>query len=115
LLYTGSQFRRSNGIAALSLLLAISAAPIQAQVLYGSLTGHVVDATGADVPRAKVEALNVATGASKQTVTDDRGTYSINDLQAGTYRVTISKDNQYINPLLCGRARMHSMRATSGR
>jgi hypothetical protein len=74
----------------LSLLLVLSAAPIQAQVLYGSLTGHVADATGADLPRAKVEALNVATGASKQAVTDDRGTYSINDLQAGTYRVTIS-------------------------
>jgi hypothetical protein len=77
-------------IAIVSLVLVLSAAPIRAQVLYGSLTGHVADATGADLPRAKVEALNVATGASKQTATDDRGTYSINDLQAGTYRVTIS-------------------------
>jgi hypothetical protein len=70
--------------------LHISAVPIQAQVLYGSLTGHVADATGADLPRAKIEALNVATGAAKQALTDDRGVYSINDLQAGTYRVTIS-------------------------
>src|SRR5437868_1266315 len=77
-------------IAVFSLILALWATPIRAQVLYASLTGHVADATGADLPRAKVEALNVSTGASKQTVTDDRGTYSFNDLQPGIYRVTIS-------------------------
>ena len=61
----------------------------QAQVLYGSLTGNVTDASGAAVPGAKVEALNVGTGVSKQAVTDDRGTYLFSDLQPGTYKVTI--------------------------
>ena len=60
-----------------------------AQVLYGSLTGNVTDSTGASVANAKVQAFNVNTGTTKQTVTDDHGLYSINDLQAGTYRVTI--------------------------
>ncbi len=34
----------------------------QAQVLHGSLTGNVTDATWSVVPGAKVEALNGATG-----------------------------------------------------
>src|SRR5438270_9428738 len=74
-----------------ALLLAMLPAPrlALAQVLYGSLTGNVTDATSTAVPGAKVEALNVGTGISKQTVSDDRGVYLINDLQAGAYRVTI--------------------------
>jgi hypothetical protein len=54
-------------------LLSVGATGLQAQVLYGSLTGNLTDASGAAVPGAKAEALNVATGIAKQTVTDDRG------------------------------------------
>ncbi len=61
-----------------------------AQVLYGTLTGTVTDASGAALPAAKVEAVNVDTGIARQTTTDDRGNYVFTDLQAGTYKVTIS-------------------------
>jgi Carboxypeptidase regulatory-like domain len=60
----------------------------RAQVLYGSLTGNVTDPAGAAVPGAKVEAANQATGISRQTVTDVRGVYVLNNLQAGTYTLT---------------------------
>jgi hypothetical protein len=59
-----------------------------AQVLYGSLTGNVVDSSGAAVPSVKVEALNTGTGISRTTLTDDAGSYSFNDLQPGTYKVS---------------------------
>src|SRR5438874_968474 len=36
---------------------------LKAQVLYGSLTGNVTDPSDAAVPGAKVDALNVGTGA----------------------------------------------------
>jgi hypothetical protein len=61
-----------------------------AQVLYGSLTGTITDSTGAPVPNAKANALNVATGVSKAGVSNDRGIYSVDDLDAGTYTVTVS-------------------------
>ncbi len=61
-----------------------------AQTLYGSLTGNVTDTSGAVVPNVKIEALNVATGISRQTTTDDRGIFLLSDLQAGTYRITVS-------------------------
>src|SRR4051812_34218300 len=77
------------GVMAVLLSVAL-AMPAAAQTLYGSLTGNVTDATGAAVPNAKVEALNVGTGILKTDQTNERGAYLFNDLQPGTYRVTIS-------------------------
>lgn len=70
--------------------LLLCAPRSNAQVLYGSLTGNVVDASGGSVPNAKVEALNVATGIARQGSTDDHGGYLISDLQQGVYKVTIT-------------------------
>ena len=63
---------------------------VDAQVLYSSLTGNVTDPTGAAVAGAKVEALNIGTGVSTSVVTDERGSYTFNNLQAGIYKVTIT-------------------------
>jgi hypothetical protein len=60
-----------------------------AQVLYGSLTGNITDQAGAVIQKAKVEALNIGTGISKITTTDDDGLYRFSDLQPGIYKVTI--------------------------
>lgn len=61
-----------------------------AQVLHGTLTGSVFDVSSAAVPNAKVEAVNTGTGVARQTTVADRGAIQFNDLQAGSYRVTIS-------------------------
>ena len=73
----------------LSVLLVPAAA--WAQVLYGSLVGNVTDPNGAVVTGAKVDLTNVATGDLTTATTDDRGAYSFSDLQAGVYKVTISR------------------------
>src|SRR4051812_686432 len=74
------------------LLLAIACLSrvASAQVLYGSLTGNVLDPSGAAVPSAKVEALNVGTGVNRQTSTDERGVYLFNNMETGVYKVTIT-------------------------
>jgi hypothetical protein len=54
------------------------------------LTGNVTDPSGAVVPNVKVEALNTMTGASRSTTTDSSGVYRFQDVQAGTYKITIS-------------------------
>ncbi len=74
-------------VCALFLALATGA---NAQVLYGSLTGTVSDATGAVLNGAKVSALEVRTGVSRETVTDSNGIYRFTALLPGTYKVTIS-------------------------
>ena len=49
------------------------AVPCAAQVLYGSLTGNVLDPGGAAVPGAKVEPLDVGTRVIRQTIRNSRG------------------------------------------
>src|SRR5664279_5074173 len=63
------------------LALMLMAPAARAQVLYGSLTGNVSDTSKASVPGVKVEARNVDTNIAKQAVTDERGNYSIGNLQ----------------------------------
>ena len=74
----------------LLIVLYASTIPGQAQVLYGSLTGTVTDASGAAIVGAKVEAVNVATGAVGSVTTDSSGGYRFGNLQEGTYKVTVS-------------------------
>src|SRR2546423_5797579 len=60
------------------------------QAADGNLVGSILDATGATVPNAKVEAENVATGVKASTTTDASGFYRFNNLLVGTYKVTAS-------------------------
>ena len=58
------------------------------QVLYGSLTGTVTDATGAVVGGADVTAVETQTGVSQTAETDSAGIYRFSDLLPGSYKVT---------------------------
>jgi len=55
--------------------------------------GNVTDPNGAAVSGAKVELTNVATGDVSTIMTDDRGAYSLNDLQVGVYKIAISRSS----------------------
>ena len=55
----------------------------------GSFAGSVMDSTGAEVPNAKITAVNVATGISRAADTDESGTYRITNLNPGIYDVRI--------------------------
>ena len=59
-------------------------------MLNGSLAGNVTDQANAAVAGAKVEALNVNTGATQNTTTDEEGRYTFSALQPGIYKVTIT-------------------------
>src|SRR6516165_2645576 len=72
------------------LLICFSTLTVSAQVLYGTIVGNVTDPSGAVVPNAKVDALNVQTGVTHSTTSDSAGMYRVPDLQEGTYRVSIS-------------------------
>jgi hypothetical protein len=74
--------------ATLLIALACASPSLDAQVLYGSLTGNVTDPSSAAIPGVKVTALNVDTGVTRQAETDARGAYLFSNLQMGTYKVT---------------------------
>ena len=76
---------------ALVLLLLCSAVRgLDAQVLYGSLTGTVQDASGAIVPGAAVIVANTGTGQSRSTTTNATGVYLLADLLQGQYDLTVT-------------------------
>ena len=79
---------RTTFVAVLTLLLCAPHAA--AQISNATLIGTVKDATGAVVAGAKVEAKNAATGAARNTTTDNAGEYSIPSLPAGRYSVSIT-------------------------
>jgi Carboxypeptidase regulatory-like domain len=76
-------------IAVMALSLAIVGA-VSAQIISGDLVGTVLDKTGAAVPGAHIEAVNVETGAKLETDSNDTGEYRLNNLPVGTYNIAAS-------------------------
>jgi hypothetical protein len=50
-----------------------------------SITGTVIDASGAAIPGAKVEVKNVGTGITQTTASDAQGRYVVRELLIGSY------------------------------
>jgi len=69
--------------------MAILAPIAHGQILYGSITGAVTDATGAFVPNTTVIVTNQGTGDARTTKTSSAGEYLAQDLQPGLYTVAI--------------------------
>ena len=73
-------------------LTGLAAAGLFAQSFRGSISGSVVDTTGAAIPDAAVKAQNVGTGIVRETVTTSAGEFIVPDLALGMYVVTVSKN-----------------------
>src|SRR5579871_4215739 len=56
----------------------------------GTITGTISDPTGAVVANAAIEARNVATGAVYQAASSATGNYTIAQLPAGAYEMTVT-------------------------
>ncbi|HEX5833649.1 MAG TPA: carboxypeptidase-like regulatory domain-containing protein, partial [Pyrinomonadaceae bacterium] len=76
-------------ILALFTFFLLSVTSAIAQTDRGSLTGRVTDPAGAGVPNAKVTATNVNTSETREVTTSEEGTYTIPELKADPYRVTV--------------------------
>jgi len=70
--------------------LAVSRVPAFAQFSSGSIGATVTDATGAVVPQAKVVLKNEATGALRDTVTNNSGFFNFPSIPPGTYTITVT-------------------------
>jgi hypothetical protein len=74
--------------------LAIIAFLITAFTLFGqsdrgTITGAILDATGALIPNAKITLTNTETGAVSETISTSTGNYTIPSLPAGTYSLKV--------------------------
>src|SRR5262245_56750454 len=77
--------RKGLLLAALTALLASVVA--LGQTPTATLSGVVKDASGALVPNVKITAKNASTGATRDTMTDSEGRYSLTNLGPGQYEV----------------------------
>src|ERR1035437_850095 len=75
--------------AAFGIMLLGSSAAF-AQSIFGSLSGTVMDPTGAVVPGAKINVQNDATKVTQQYVTNKDGYFSATQLPVGTYSVSVT-------------------------
>src|SRR6185437_11255286 len=77
-------------IFALSGALAVWVAPARAQLLQGSITGNVTDASQAAVVGAKVVATEQTTNFTRDTTTNGAGVYNLPTMPPGTYTLTVT-------------------------
>jgi len=54
-----------------------------------TITGAVKDPSGGAVPTAKVSVTNEKTGVNRNTTTNDAGVYTVSNIPAGSYTVTV--------------------------
>lgn len=73
----------------LILAAACLAAVASGQVVTGTIQGQVRDASGAVIPKAKLQVRNTATGFNRAVSTSDAGTYSFPFLPSGEYDVSV--------------------------
>jgi hypothetical protein len=75
---------------ALTLFGILLTAALEAQNSHGSLRGTVQDATGARVTSARIVAHLMGSSMQREAVSEERGEFFIDDMQPGSYRVTIT-------------------------
>jgi trimeric autotransporter adhesin len=71
-------------------ILMFAAAPAWAQEFRASISGHVLDPSGAGVPKAHVVVTNTATGVETPTDADDHGAYEVLYLDPGHYTISVT-------------------------
>jgi hypothetical protein len=72
---------------ALAALVIFSLMALGGQAQTGTITGVVLDPSGAFIPGAAVAATRVATGDVSRAITNESGAYTFSNLPAGTYDV----------------------------
>ena len=82
-------------IVALSSLVTLSVA--QSVGNSGSISGVVLDSTGAVVPNAKVELRNPVSGFDRSTSTDKAGTFAFTNIPFNPYHLTVRADGFMIS------------------
>ena len=63
---------------------------MHAQKTSGSITGQVTDPTGATIANATVTLVDKSTGTNRTTTSNERGEYTFDDVQIGTYEVDVT-------------------------
>lgn len=84
-------FRRWNAIVVTGIAMLVAAPRLApAQELYGSVVGAIQDGSGARIPGATIEIMNVETNLKLTTASNETGAYSFTNVLPGTYDVKVT-------------------------
>src|SRR5439155_2596869 len=83
---------KSICFSSIALVLLGAGVALYGQNIRGSIVGNVSDSSGAVVPGAQIKVTNQETGIAVKPTTDASGTYTVPDLLAGTYMVSVAKE-----------------------
>jgi hypothetical protein len=89
--YFGSPSSFRQALRTCSLLLLFIGAALAQLSTTATISGTVVDSSGAVVPQANVSITNQQTNVTTTAVTNDDGSFVTPGLSVGTYRVTVAK------------------------
>src|SRR5215831_9221679 len=92
--YRESQFSwRPFVIAVLAIcLMMVTAGALNAQTVFGRISGTIRDNQGGVVPNANVTITDAATNLVRNATTDEDGFYTATNLPVGTYTVLVARD-----------------------
>ena len=76
----------------LAVFLLLLATTLSAQTFRGSISGNIVDSSGAALPDALVKATNDATGYTRSTVASGSGDFLLPELPVGIYTVLVNHE-----------------------
>lgn len=83
------QWRSLCVLMALAVVL-VTPVSVMGQTIYGSLTGTVLDASGAVVPNATVVVKSMQQGVSREAKSEGNGTWRVPSLPPGRYQIEVS-------------------------
>jgi hypothetical protein len=75
----------------LALVIGTALSAAHGQTTTAHVSGTVTDSSGARIPGASVTATNIDTGLSRKTVSNDSGTYVLDILPPGRYKIIFHK------------------------
>lgn len=93
-------------------VLGLFAISMAAQTVTSTITGSILDSTGAALIGAEVTVVQVSTGATRAVKTNERGDFLIGSLQPGRYNLTVSIEGfktQQITDLVLSSAETRAM------
>ncbi len=73
-------------LAAIALLLVLR---LSAQMSYGNIIGRITDSSGAVVPQAAIQSINVDTNVVASTKSNSEGNFELRNLIPGRYKLTV--------------------------
>src|SRR5437588_396110 len=83
-----SSMSRRSGYVALFIFL-VCAVPAFSQEFRASITGQVIDPSGAPIPNAKVVVLNIERNVTSGAISNSSGRYLVQFLYPGSYAVSV--------------------------